>query len=122
MIFGSVEIKPGVLHTHYGSYSLPTGTNVFARRPFRETGIAIATLLSAFGFSFRALLYVSELTILTGLTGLCLLLGFGLAQLVVANSNLRGSDLTIATWGTYRHLNYLRKQAADAVGGKNEGD
>ncbi len=115
MIFGKEPtIKPGVLHTHT-SYTLVPGTNVSAPRPFRWPGYGIAALLSGFGFSFHDILYLQELITLGGIAICSVIAGSLLAQLALTNAHLRGSTMTIALWGTYPHVNRLRRQVADAV-------
>lgn len=123
MVFGSIEISAGVLHTHNDSYTLTPGTNVSARRPFRGMGFVTTALLTAFGISFSDILYATELWIVGGFTISCFLIGNTLAQLVVVNRDLRGSDLSVAAWGSYRHLNRIRREVAEAiirVHGRNE--
>ncbi len=115
MIFGKEPIiKPGVLHT-YTSYTLVPGTNVSAPRPSRWPGYGIAVLLSAFGFSFHDILYAGELAVLGAIAVACVIAGKLLAQLALTNTHLRGSTMTIALWGTYPHVNRIRRQVADAV-------
>lgn len=116
MIFGTVEIGAGVLHTHNHSYALTRNTNFSAPRPFRASGIGVAVLISAFGFAFRDLLYPMEICVVAGCAIAAFGLGNSIAHLLIINKDLRGSDSSVAVWGTYRHLSLIRRQLADAVG------
>ena len=115
MILGFVEIGDGVCHTHNDSYALTSNTTFSAPRPFRAAGFLIASLIAAFGLAFSDLLFWHEL----GLVGICAItsavLGNSLAHLLIVNSDLRGSDLSIAAWGTYGHLNRIRRELANSV-------
>lgn len=115
MIFGTIEINTGVLHTHNDSYTLTPGTNISAKRPFLGTGMIIAILILSFAISFEDILFSLELWIMAGIAAACVFTGMSLAQLIIINRDLRGSDLTVAAWGSYRHLNSIRKQVAEAI-------
>lgn len=120
MVFGTIEIGDGVLHTHNDSYALTSNTTFSAPRPFRAAGILTATMISAFGIAFSDLLYTIELFVVGGFAGFCLLVGNSIAHLLIINADLRGSDLSVAAWGTYHHLKRIRRDLADSVrkGGK----
>lgn len=129
MIFGSIEVKAktGVLDTHNDSYILSNITTISARRPFLASGLMIGALISAFGISFFDLLTPAEVAVLITTTGLCVFLGLWLGQLQLLSRDLRGSELGTAIWGSYHHLNRIRRQVADAVnrahrGNENKGD
>lgn len=121
MIFGTIEIGDGVLHTHNDSYALTSNTTFSAPRPFRAAGILTATMISAFGIAFSDLLYTTELCAVGGISIFCFLLGNSIAHLLIINADLRGSDLSVAAWGTYRHLNRIRRDLADSVRPKKDG-
>jgi hypothetical protein len=115
MVFSKIEIVNGVLHTSNDSYPLTPNTTFSAPRPFRAMGIVTALMISAFGVAFSDLLFWNELGIVTLSAAACFFLGNTIAHLLIVNSDLRGSDLSVAAWGTYRHLNQVRRELADAA-------
>ena len=115
MIFGTVEVGPGVLHTHNDSYALSPNTTLSVLRPFRVMGIGMAGLLAAFGWAFHDLLFPGEIAVIAGCSAVLIVAGNSIAHLVVVNRDLHQSDLSIAVWGTYRHLNRVRRAVADAI-------
>lgn len=121
MIFGFVEIGDGVCHTHNDSYALNPNTTFSAPRPFRAAGTLTAGLITAFGAAFSDLLLWHELGLIAVCAASSVLLGHSIAHLRIINSDLRGSDMTVAAWGTYWHLNRIRRDLANSVRGKNVG-
>lgn len=115
MIIGSYDIRSGLLETHNDSYTLSRGTHVSARRPFLAGGMMMALLLGAFGATFYDLLYIHEWGVLVASVAACLTFGLKVGQLTLVNRELRGSDLSTALWGTYGHLNLIRREIADAI-------
>lgn len=115
MIFGKADPVDGVLHTNNDSYALSPNTSFSVMRPFRMPGIAGAVLLVAFGIAFWDLLYAVELAGIGAGAAVSLLVGNTLAHLVIINRDLQGSELSIAVWGTYRHVNRRRREIAQAV-------
>lgn len=118
MIFGKAEIRvtetgSRELETNNDTYALTPNTTFSVLRPFRVSGIGIAVLLSAFGIAFTDLLKPGELWIISGCAALSFVAGNSLAHLVLTNRELRGTDLSTAVWGTYRHLNRVRRQIAE---------
>lgn len=119
MIFGKAEVRvtetgSRELETNNDTYALTPNMTFSVLRPFRVSGIGIAVLLSAFGIAFTDLLKLGELWIISGCATLFFVAGNSLAQLVLTNRELRGTDLSTAVWGTYRHLNRVRRQIAQA--------
>jgi len=37
----------------------------------------------------------------------------------VVNRDLRGSNLSVAAWGSYRHINRIRRRVAEAIFGSH---
>ena len=126
MIFGTAKIVDGsngrvALETSNDNYPLTPNTNISVLRPFRALGLGLAVLLTGFGIAFRDILYTHELWIIAGGVLIAFLVGNILAHLVLINRELNGSDLSVAVWGTYRHLNRLRKDLAAARDMRREG-
>lgn len=122
MIFGTAEVGDGVLETSNDSYALTANTNFSVPRPLRPAGIMGAILLSAFGASFSDLLYPHEIILLGGFVIGIYLIGNRLACLTVTNRELIGSPMSVAVWGTYGHLNQIRRKAAAARQSVKTGD
>ena len=119
MIVGTLKIdrEAGVLETTNDSYPLDRRTVVSVVLPFRAIGWMGAVLLTAFTVGFHDLLLGYEIAVCVG-TGMAILFaGETVAQLVLTNRDLRGSDpsLSIAGWGTYRHLNRFRRELSSAA-------
>lgn len=115
MIFSKIEINNGVLHTSNDSYALTSNTTFSAPRPFRAAGIVTATMIVAFGIAFADLLYWHESLTVAISAAACFVVGNTISHLLIVNSDLRGSDLSVAAWGTYHHLNRVRRELANSV-------
>ena len=115
MIFGELTIGTNALHTHNDSYVLQSVSAVSTRRPFLSSAAAVSAFLMLFGVGFADILYPQELLALAISVGVALTLGFTIGQLRLVSRDLRGSPIADAVYGTYRHLNRLRPQIADAV-------
>ena len=110
MIFGKIETTPHAVETHKDSYRIEHLTVVSVRRPFLSFAMIFAIGGTAFGVRFHDLLYLSELQWLAGCVVLLVLLGFRLGHLQLLSRDLRGSELTGAVWGSYGHLNRVRRE------------
>ena len=115
MIFGSVYITGQAVQTHRDSYLLAHLTVVSVRRPFLGGGILFALGGSSFGFAFADLLYVHEMVGIAAFVGAALVCGWTLGQIRLLSRDLRGSELTGMIWGSYAHLNRLRRDIAAAM-------
>ena len=125
MIFGKIEdIRPGALATHNDLYSLTPQTNYFVVRPFRPIGVGLGMALVMFAWGCRDLLYAHELTIIGGAVLALVLFGETFAHLSIVNRDLRGSEQSIALWGSYGALNEVRRKIAavnpSAAGGSDQ--
>ena len=119
MIFGTANIIEGSngscgLETSNDNYPLTPNTSISVLRPFRASGIGIAVQLLVFGFAFNDIHYPVELWFIAGSATAAFLAGNTLANLILINRELQGSGQSGALWGTYRHLNRLRKDLAAA--------
>lgn len=115
MIFGTLNLTQTALHTHNDSYVLVGIKGVSARRPFLSSGVFVGGLLGLFGIAFTDILTSSELGALAVTAGLSLWAGFGVGQLRLVSRELSGSPIADVVYGSYRHLNRLRRQIADAI-------
>lgn len=124
MIIGSVSIDQvaGVLNTANDSYPLDRRTVFSVLRPFRVIGWMSVGLLGSFAIAFRDLLWMHEIGICAGLALPVFLIGETIAQLVLSNRDLRGSDLSVACWGTYADLNRLRRGLSSSARSADAGD
>ncbi len=115
MIIGKLRLGETSLHTSNDSYVLQSITAVSTRRPFLSAGLMIGGLTAAFGVAFADILYPGELIALAAVAFLATLLGWKIGLLLLVSRDLRGSPIADAVYGTYRHLNRLRPEIADAV-------
>lgn len=111
MILGKLALGANALHTHNDSYVLQSVSAVSTRRPFLASAVVVSIFLTLFGVGFADILFAGELLALAIFVGVALTLG----QLRLVSRDLRGSPIADAVYGTYRHLNRLRPQIADAV-------
>lgn len=117
MIAGTFEIDHAakVLQTSNDSYPLDGKTVFSVVRPFRPMGWLVGCMLAAFGVSFHDLLWMHEIAISGVLSFGVLAAGETVAQLVLVNRDLRGSDLSVAAWGSYADLNEKRRELSEVA-------
>ncbi|WP_299971489.1 hypothetical protein [uncultured Roseobacter sp.] len=115
MIGGKIDITPTSVETHKDSYKIEHLTVVSVRRGFLPFGAMMAVGGSAFGWQFYDLLYPGERIGLAIFVSVSALVGFCLGHLQLLSRDLRGSELRGAVWGTYGHLNRIRRQIMNAM-------
>lgn len=115
MIFGSVDIDNASVNTHRDSYLLPNITVVSVRRPFLAGALICAVGFGGFGFAFGDLLYPGEIKAIVGGIAAALFTGISLGQLKLLSRDLRNSELSGAIWGSYGHLNCIRREIVTAM-------
>ncbi|MEM7667968.1 MAG: hypothetical protein AAF317_02310 [Pseudomonadota bacterium] len=115
MIIGTINVTDRAVVTHRDSYILGHITVASARRPFLVPGLMFAAGLCGFAIAFADLLYDYEMIVIGVAALLCLIVGKTLGQLQLLSRDLRGSELSGAVYGSYRELNRIRREIADAV-------
>lgn len=115
MIIGFVEIENGSVSTHRDSYLLPSITVVSVRRPFLSGSLMCAVGFGGFGIAFSDLLYPHEIQIIIGGVIASLVAGVCLGQLKLLSRDLRNSELSDAIFGSYSHLNRIRREIITAM-------
>ena len=115
MLFGRLSIEAGRLHTHNDSYVLRGDMTISARRPFLGANLALTAGIAAFTVAFADLLTAFEITAAVTLSAIFISSGFWLGQLQLLNRDLKGSELSTVIWGSYTHLNRIRRDIADAI-------
>lgn len=115
MILGSVTIDADAVHTHRDSYLLPSLTVVSVRRPLLPGGILFAAGFGAFAFAFGDLLHPPEIQGIAGGCVAAMAVGLSAGQLKLLSRDLRGSELAGMIWGSYWHLNRIRREVAGAM-------
>lgn len=115
MLIGSCRVTGLMVETHLSSYALAQITAIGMERPFLPTGLLFAGGGAAFGLSFGDLLYTGEIVGLGGGIVLSLITGFRLGRIQLLSRDLRGSELSCMIWGTYGHLNRIRREIAFAL-------
>ncbi|MFD0917252.1 hypothetical protein ACFQ14_12600 [Pseudahrensia aquimaris] len=115
MVIGSIHVSGDYIETHRNSYRIRDITAASRSRPFLGASVIVAAGLSAFGLSFADLLYLHELVALFGLAASSLGVGLYLGQLKLLSRDLRGSDIACVIWGSYGHLDLIRRQIVMAM-------
>lgn len=115
MIFGTVRVTDSVVETHRDSYMLGSLTGISVRRPLLPGGLLFAGGGAGFGLTFADLLYPSEICAVSALSLADVALGFGIGQIQLLSRDLRGSELACMIWGTYGHLNRIRRDIGEAL-------
>lgn len=115
MIFGSVHVSGKSVETHRDSYLLSHLTVISVRRPLLPGALLIAGGGTGFGLAFGDLLYGRELAGLGLGIALVLVGGIRLGQIQLLSRDLRGSELSCMIWGTYGHLNRVRREIGIAL-------
>ena len=120
MIIGSVEIDNASVNTHRDSYLLPNITVVSVRRPFLAGSLICAAGFGGFGIAFADLLYPREIQFIIGGIVSSLFAGIWLGQLKLLSRDLRNSELSGAIFGSYNHLNRIRREIITAMRSSGE--
>jgi len=115
MIFGKLDIEDGAVNTHNDSYALESISVVSARRPFLGAAAMLSTGVGCFVLAFADLLTIGEISGAVCAMIAIISAGFWLGHLQFLSRDLRGSDLSCAVWGGYRHLNKARRDIARAA-------
>lgn len=115
MIAGWIEVTESAVETHRDSYLLAHLTVASARRPFQAPGLLFAGGFGGFAVSFADLLYLHEMILLACAAAVCLIFGRCIGQLQLLSRDLRGTELRTAVYGTYGHLNRIRREIAAAI-------
>lgn len=115
MIFGSVHVSGRAVETHRDSYMLAQLTVISVRRPLLLPSLMLAAGGSAFGLAFGDLLYAPEIAGLAGGIVSTLIVGVAIGQIQLLSRDLRGSELSCMIWGSYGHLNRVRREIGDAL-------
>lgn len=121
MIFGACQVTGRAVETHRDSYLLDHLTVISVRRPFMPTATLMALGGTAFTVSFADLLYAHEIGVLVGGIVGILTLGNRLGQIQLLSRDLRGSELSSMIWGTYGHLNRVRRDIGLALQDSRKG-
>jgi len=120
MIFYQPKIKNGVLYARNTFYSLSPEMDAKADPVFRTPGMVGAALAALFGFGFRDLLDPHELLAIAGLVVASIAFGFTVARLVIIKQSLRGSELSVAGFGTYPRMLAIAAEIVETVQAKKE--
>lgn len=115
MIFGSVNVTPHAVETHRDSYRLEDLSVISTRRPLLGAASLFALGFGGFTAAFADLLFDHEITAIIGTCAAVLLVAVWLGQLKLLSRDLRGSELSGVIWGSYRHLNRLRRDIGEAL-------
>lgn len=115
MILGTVTIDSQMVSTHRSSYLLSSITVVSVRRPFLGGAFLLAGGFGGFALAFADQLHPGAIGALLACCATCVVAGLAIGQLQLLSRDLCGSALADVAWGTYGHLNRMRRAIADAV-------
>ena len=114
-IFGKCEIIGGAVHTHRDSYEIKGLSVVSCRRSVLAPAMLNAGGIAGFVFAFHDILYPYEIVALAVAAIVMIAVGFWLGHLSLLSRDLRGSDLSGVVYGSYRRLNKIRREIAQAM-------
>ncbi|WP_300029262.1 hypothetical protein [uncultured Roseobacter sp.] len=115
MIFGKVKITGRAVQTHRDSYMLSQLSVVSVRRPFLAGSMLFSVGGLGFGWSFVDLLHPEEIAAISCFVLIAPLIGLLTGQIQLLSRDLRGSELSGMIWGTYGHLNKVRREISWAM-------
>ena len=109
MLFSPVKIENGAVETRNDSYLLENLTVVSARRTLLGAGLLVSVGFGSFTLAFADILWPVELLSLFFASITSLVVGLNIGRLRFHSRDLRGSELAGVVWGTYGHLNRVRR-------------
>jgi hypothetical protein len=115
MIFGSVTVTSRAVETNRDSYLLENLSVISTRRPYLGAAIFFAFGFGGFAAAFADLLYAHEIKMIIGACAVILMGAVWLGQLKLLSRDLRGSELSGVIWGSYHHLNRVRRDVVVAL-------
>jgi len=121
MIFGSITVTPRAVETSRDSYLLENLSVISTRRPYLGAAIFFSFGFGGFAAAFADLLYVHEMRMVIGICAVMLVGAVWLGQLKLLSRDLRGSELSGVIWGSYRHLNRVRRDVVVALHERAQG-
>jgi len=110
LFFSPIDIENGAVETRNDSYLLANLTVVSARRTLLGAGLLVAGALGGFAFAFADILWPRELLGISVMCALSVFAGLTIGRLRFHSRDLNGSELSGVVWGTYRHLNRVRRE------------
>ena len=115
MIFGYVDVATASVETHRDTYLLHNISVVSVRRPFLAGALMCSAGFGGFGIAFGDLLYPTEVGFIIGGISASVFAGIWLGQLKLLSRDLRNSELSGAIFGSYGHLNLIRREIITAM-------
>lgn len=121
MIWGTVEVKDGVIETNKHTFVVSVLTNFGIERPFLIPSRLLSGAFVGFTIAFFDLLYSVEIFLILSICGLSVFAGAQIAQLRLHGGDLRGTTLGHALWGTHGSLQKVRAKIADKMSPNTKG-
>ncbi|MEM9766052.1 MAG: hypothetical protein AAF968_26795 [Pseudomonadota bacterium] len=115
MILGRIEITNGSVETHRNTYNITDLRVVSVRRTFLPLGLLGALGLCGFALRFGDLLYPGEAIVLLSAGAAMLGAGLLIGQIQFLSRELKGTEFAGVVYGTYGHLNRLRREIVRAM-------
>lgn len=117
MIFGEFSYDNISVHARGKTYRID-GISVFSvSRPFLPMGLVIAAGTGSFLAANYDLLWPAEQFVIGAICAAATACGWTLGQLQFLSRDLRGSQLMTVIYGSYGHLNRLRRDIVAAKSG-----
>ncbi len=110
MFFDTAKIRGNTLVTHRSSFLLDRITAADVQRPLLSMSAIPVAGAYAFCIAFMDILYAGEIATVIGGAIACLIGGASIGQLKLVSSDLRGSEVSGAVWGSYRHLKSIHQE------------
>ncbi|MGH1330688.1 MAG: hypothetical protein ACRBBK_07385 [Paracoccaceae bacterium] len=104
MFLDTAKIDGRTLTTHRSRFLLDRITASDVQRPLLSMASVPTIGATAFTVGFADILYAGEIVALLGSACAWVLLSASIGQLKLVSSDLRGSEVSGAVWGSYRHL------------------
>lgn len=120
MLFSHVKVENGAVETSNDSYIIENLSVVSARRTLLGSGVFLAIGFGGFALAFADILWPGELLTLFAASGSSLLAGLTIGRLRFHSRDLNGSELAGVVWGTYGHLNEVRRDIVSAMRAASE--
>ena len=122
MFFDTARIKGNTLLTHRSSFLLERITAADIQRPLLSISIIPAMGGCTFCLAFMDILYAGEIVTIIGGIVATLICTASVGQLKLVSGDLRGSEVSGAVWGRYRHLKSIHQDITRVWDAKEDFD
>lgn len=114
MILGQCEVTTLAVETHKNSYRIAMISVASVDRPLLPAGLVSCLGAAGFAARFHDILYSHEIVTLIAATLAFAATSFVFGKMTFLSRDLKGMQQSTAIYGTYRHLNRLRREVMAA--------